>query len=151
MNMCMHVLVMYTLWQVLDGTSFSAFSEMTQPHPLRYTNLEQRMLFSKATFHYRQHGTDKGLIYMYSTVHLKTLSWWGQTSQRSLDSSCFELISSHQQEIRITCLMYVLVQQVMSGIVPGLSVFVPGLSAFVPGYPRQADIHGPQRYTLVPV
>ena len=32
----------YTLWQVLDGTSFKAFSEITQPHPFRYTNLENR-------------------------------------------------------------------------------------------------------------
>ena len=29
------------------------------------------------------------------------LSWWGQTSQQSLDSSCFELVSSHQQGILI--------------------------------------------------
>ena len=42
------------------------------------------------------------VCYMY--VHMKkTLSWWGQTSQRSLDSSCFKLVSSHQQGIRITC------------------------------------------------
>ena len=27
-------------------------------------------------------------------VHLKKLSWWGQTSQQSLDSGCFELIIS---------------------------------------------------------
>ena len=33
-------------------------------------------------------------------MHIKeTLSWWGQTSQRSLDNGCFELnvVSSHQQ------------------------------------------------------
>ena len=29
----------------------------------------------------------------------KTLSWCGQTSQQSLDSDCFELVSSHQQGI----------------------------------------------------
>ena len=34
------------------------------------------------------------------------LSWWGQTSQRFLDS-CFELVSSHQQGIRITCRAHV--------------------------------------------
>ena len=34
----------------------------------------------------------------------KTLSWWDQTSQRSLDGDCFELVSSHQQGISITCL-----------------------------------------------
>ena len=30
----------------------------------------------------------------------------GQTSQRSLDSGCFELVSSHQQGIHITCLAH---------------------------------------------
>ena len=36
----------------------------------------------------------------------KTLSWWYQTKQ-SLDSGCFKLISSHQQGIQVTCLMYI--------------------------------------------
>ena len=39
-------------------------------------------------------------------LHEKTLSWWGQTSQQSLDSGCFELVSSHQQGIRVTCLAH---------------------------------------------
>jgi hypothetical protein len=39
-------------------------------------------------------------------THEKTVSWWGQTSQRSLDSGCFELVSSHQQGIRIPCLAH---------------------------------------------
>ena len=38
-------------------------------------------------------------------THEETLPWWDhQASQWSLDSSCFELVSSHQQGIYITCL-----------------------------------------------
>ena len=45
--------------------------------------------------------------FMYIHVHMKQkLSWCGQTSQQSLDSGCFELVSSHQQGIRITCLAH---------------------------------------------
>ena len=38
-------------------------------------------------------------------MYIETLSWWGQTSQRSL-YSCFKLISYHQQGIRITYLAH---------------------------------------------
>ena len=41
-------------------------------------------------------------VYMYIHVHEKTLSWWGQTSQQSLDSCHFKLVSSLQQEIHIS-------------------------------------------------
>ena len=41
---------------------------------------------------------------MCTHVSIYTLSWWGQTNHRSLDSSCFELVSSQQLGIHITCL-----------------------------------------------
>ena len=36
----------------------------------------------------------------------KTLSWWGQTPQQSLDSDCFEIVSSHQQGMCTACLAH---------------------------------------------
>ena len=39
-------------------------------------------------------------------LYKKSLSLWGQTSQQSLDSGCFEVASSHQQGIRMTSLAH---------------------------------------------
>ena len=44
--------------------------------------------------------------YIHEYTHVHTLSWWDQTSQWSLDSGCFELVSSHQQGIHITFLAH---------------------------------------------
>ena len=43
----------------------------------------------------------QGCLYASSLLVYIREKWWGQTSQRSLDSGCFELVCSHQQGIRI--------------------------------------------------
>ena len=55
----------------------------------------------KCAHKWRRLGTEASLLCVY--VYMKNLSQWGQTSQQSLDSGCFELVNSHQQGIPITC------------------------------------------------
>ena len=43
-------------------------------------------------------------VHVHVHVHDKVIM--GQARQRSLDSSCFEPVSSHQQGIHITCLAH---------------------------------------------
>ena len=57
----------------------------------------------------REKGKKTKYMYMYIVhvyMYIKKLHWWGQTSQRSLDSGCFKLVSSHQQGMCITCLAH---------------------------------------------
>ena len=47
------------------------------------------------------HSVTYNIVRLHVFIHVKKAVVVGQTSQWSLDSSCFELGSSHQQEIQL--------------------------------------------------
>ena len=93
---CKHV-------HIVEVTQFSASTSACSAQHCGVS--ESHLSYVEPRLHVHVHVV--GLeVHVRVRVHEKGLSWWGQTSQRSLDSGCFELVSSHQQGIRITCLTH---------------------------------------------